>query len=378
MLTAQQTSPAAYGRHSRKASCRGAWRAGFRRRAGMRMAVLLSMAVIADGAWALDTAPAPRPADPSGRSADVQAATDARPQYWFGVAVENLPPAVARQLKLKPDQGVIVSAVFPGSPAERAGLCPDDLLVELNGRPLTSQEELAEAANTPSPQKMGEVRAPPPLMQISQVVYLRDGDRHAASITPEPRPANMRVSGSNSTSFIPKAENEMPANRPLPMRNIVLSSGVTAAVGPGYQVEGGDNLKVLQQAVGKGQTVTITQETDPGGKIRNTISDGQKTYVVEAENLQSLPENYRPLAQQLLNSNRRVPAVSSAVPAPVGAPRPADPSVAPQNPTGATEERLQRLEQQNRELLKQVEELKQLLTEKAVSPAPASAPATGK
>src|SRR4051794_19440172 len=40
-----------------------------------------------------------------------------RPQYWFGVAVENIPPGFAKQLKLKADQGLMVIAVLPDSPA---------------------------------------------------------------------------------------------------------------------------------------------------------------------------------------------------------------------------------------------------------------------
>src|SRR3954447_11264833 len=68
-------------------------------------------------------------------------------QHWFGVAVENLPPAISRQLKLQNLQGLMVVAVLPQSPAERAGLRPNDILTEIDARPLMSQTELAQAAN---------------------------------------------------------------------------------------------------------------------------------------------------------------------------------------------------------------------------------------
>src|SRR6187551_2967095 len=69
------------------------------------------------------------------------------PQYWFGVAVENIPPSFSRQLRLKENQGLMVVGIIPQTPAEKAGLKADDLLVELNGVELTSQEQLARAAN---------------------------------------------------------------------------------------------------------------------------------------------------------------------------------------------------------------------------------------
>src|ERR1043165_210553 len=99
---------------------------------------------------AADPAPATKPAGAVKSEINIQLTPDVQPQYWFGVAVENIPPAFAKQLKLNPEQGVMVSAVFEGSPAAKAGPQPEDILIELNRVPLTSQEELARAANPPN------------------------------------------------------------------------------------------------------------------------------------------------------------------------------------------------------------------------------------
>jgi len=107
------------------------------------LCILVFVTLSLQSAFGADTAPATK--SPGGTESGAQVVSDARPQYWFGVAVENLPPAVAEHLKLRPDQGVMVSAVFENSPAAKAGLLPKDLLIELNGQPLTSQEELAIA-----------------------------------------------------------------------------------------------------------------------------------------------------------------------------------------------------------------------------------------
>ena len=259
-----------------------------------------------------------------------------RPQFWFGVAVENIPPAIARQLKLKPEQGVMVVAVFAGSPAEKAGIRPDDLLIELNGAPLTSQEDLARAANTANPAKIGASKTPPPLMLVSQIAYLRNGDRALARVTPELRPADMLVSGANLQKFSPAANSEP---RPPEVRNIVLSNGNAVQFGPGYQFGAnsqGNSLKLLRQALGDGQTVILTQETDEAGNVKNTISDGKNKYAVEPGKIDQLPANYQPLARQML------------------APAPLPTNAAPA-PGESTDDRLQRLEKQNEDLKAQLE-----------------------
>src|SRR4051794_35969824 len=108
------------------------------------------------------------------------ASAPARSQRWFGVAVENIPPAIARQLKLKAGQGLMVSAVLPNSPAERAGLKAEDLLIEINDRQLTSQDDLYRAANPPADAKIA--------LGPSRITYLRDGDRATVDIASELRP----------------------------------------------------------------------------------------------------------------------------------------------------------------------------------------------
>lgn len=61
---------------------------------------------------------------------------------WLGVAVgpRPLPPRVAGRLDR--DRAIEVIEIVDGSPADQAGLRPEDLLIELDGVPLTATDDL--------------------------------------------------------------------------------------------------------------------------------------------------------------------------------------------------------------------------------------------
>lgn len=61
---------------------------------------------------------------------------------WFGASMRTLTPQLARQLDLADTGGALVLQVHPGSPAEKAGLRPWDVIVKFNGRPVRDIIEL--------------------------------------------------------------------------------------------------------------------------------------------------------------------------------------------------------------------------------------------
>ncbi|KQJ88753.1 putative protease Do-like 14 isoform X2 [Brachypodium distachyon] len=69
---------------------------------------------------------------------------------WLGVKMLDLNPVVIEQLKERsssfPDvrNGVLVPMVTPGSPAERAGFAPGDVVVEFDGKPIQSIKEIID------------------------------------------------------------------------------------------------------------------------------------------------------------------------------------------------------------------------------------------
>jgi len=70
----------------------------------------------------------------------------ARQDGWLGIGMDALTKDLAEALGLSVTSGVMVSRVYPGTPAEKAGLKAEDVIVAVDGKPLTvsSTEELAE------------------------------------------------------------------------------------------------------------------------------------------------------------------------------------------------------------------------------------------
>ena len=63
---------------------------------------------------------------------------------YLGIAGQNVPvdPRVARNLGLAEAAGVLISGVAAGSPAARAGLRPEDVVVSLDGQPTPSIDHI--------------------------------------------------------------------------------------------------------------------------------------------------------------------------------------------------------------------------------------------
>jgi serine protease Do len=56
---------------------------------------------------------------------------------YLGVTMSDITPAIARQFSLPDTGGALVLDVMPGSPAEKAGLQPGDVIQRFDGRPIS-------------------------------------------------------------------------------------------------------------------------------------------------------------------------------------------------------------------------------------------------
>ncbi|MBL8968452.1 MAG: PDZ domain-containing protein, partial [Spirochaetaceae bacterium] len=61
---------------------------------------------------------------------------------WLGVSLRGLDKANAEELGLPDSKGAFVAHVFNGSPADKAGILPGDVIVEANGSAVKSQDQV--------------------------------------------------------------------------------------------------------------------------------------------------------------------------------------------------------------------------------------------
>ncbi len=61
---------------------------------------------------------------------------------WLGVRIQTVTKEIAESLGLKDDIGALVSDVNKGSPADKAGLEPGDIIIEFNGKKVKTMRDL--------------------------------------------------------------------------------------------------------------------------------------------------------------------------------------------------------------------------------------------
>jgi serine protease Do len=68
---------------------------------------------------------------------------------WLGVSIQEITPELARQFRIKDQAGALVGDVIENSPAEKAGLKRGDIIIEYDGKKVTSPTVLRNMiANT--------------------------------------------------------------------------------------------------------------------------------------------------------------------------------------------------------------------------------------
>ena len=86
-------------------------------------------------------APAPKKAEP--RKVEPKKAEPKAARPWLGIQPEDLPDELRAQLDLAEGEGLLVTQVMPGSPAEQAGLKKNDILTKIDGKAVKGEESLA-------------------------------------------------------------------------------------------------------------------------------------------------------------------------------------------------------------------------------------------
>lgn len=105
----------------------------------------------------------------------------------LGVGIQQMTQTLAHKFDLLPGQGVLISDVHAGTPAEKAGLKSGDVIVKLNGKSIGTPRELqvaVERCELDKPQKL---------------MVLRDGKEETIEFTPV---AQSKESKSSESSMV--------------------------------------------------------------------------------------------------------------------------------------------------------------------------------
>ncbi len=70
---------------------------------------------------------------------------------WMGVGVRDMDADLALTYGLKEPSGAVVNEVTPGSPADTAGLLPEDVVIEADGRPMKTPSDLTSYVASQAP-----------------------------------------------------------------------------------------------------------------------------------------------------------------------------------------------------------------------------------
>ncbi len=73
------------------------------------------------------------------------------PPTWLGVGLLDITPAIKSQYGLSVDYGAFIEYIFPGDPADKAGLEKGDVIIKFGGDEISKREELATAIRTYEP-----------------------------------------------------------------------------------------------------------------------------------------------------------------------------------------------------------------------------------
>jgi serine protease Do len=69
---------------------------------------------------------------------------------WLGVGIQEVTPELAKSFGLKENKGALVSQVFSGSPAEKAGVEQGDIILQFDGKEVSDSKDLPRiVASTP-------------------------------------------------------------------------------------------------------------------------------------------------------------------------------------------------------------------------------------
>jgi serine protease Do len=97
---------------------------------------------------------------------------------WLGVVFTDITPAIVSRYKLTVKEGIILTQVQRGSPADKAGLKAGDVVLTFGAEKLTKADQWRQLIYASKP---GDTK---------EITYIREGREYKTSVTLQERPTN--------------------------------------------------------------------------------------------------------------------------------------------------------------------------------------------
>jgi serine protease Do len=210
----------------------------------------------------------------------------------LGIRMQRIPEALAEQLGLEPNRGILVTDVLPDTPAEKAGFKVHDIVLDFAGKPVPDDPE-AFARQVQSVKAGEKVSAV--VLRKGQRVELKDITLPEIKREDRPRP---RIPDRFRGGIEPGFDfGGFPAF-PFPDPAFPLLGGGFVPKARSVSVtflNGRFTIKAVDNGV-QYTIIGVQDDLKPIEKIQ--IVDGDKK--VEADDIDKLPEKYRPVVKELL------------------------------------------------------------------------------
>jgi hypothetical protein len=227
-------------------------------------------------------------------STDLPAAEKAReeaaaPKYWIGLQGRPIDSAALRtHLQLADDVGVLVENVVQDSPAAKAGLRQYDIIVAVNGEPISDltavQKVVAESGKK--------------AIDLKVISLAKES---SVKVTPEERPADLALNMPADGGVDQALGGQMPDVEAM-LRQFQQGGPAGMRVfGPGMIGDQAFNFNQMPSGV----SVSVARQGDGPAEI--TVKKGDETWTLKSDDeeaIKKLPEDVRPFVEQMLDGSQ--------------------------------------------------------------------------
>ncbi|MBM4004768.1 MAG: PDZ domain-containing protein [Planctomycetes bacterium] len=236
-------------------------------------------------------------------------------EFWIGVSLEPLNDLLKNQLSV--DQGLAVNAVYPDSPAEKAGLKVYDIVVKAGDSSVKEAGDLVKAVDAAKESALA-------------VTVVRGGKEMVIKVTPAKRGAPMaQASRFEGIAGLPEAEQK----KAMELYQQYMQKAMEALKSSGADGKPIDMLFFRPGIVGgeierrlatrgadsglpRDVSIQINKEGEQPAKI--TVTRDGKTWVVSEGKFEELPADLRPHVEGMLHAPGELRLHAFAPGAPMG------------------------------------------------------------